>query len=1178
MKIKSVAVFIIALILILCSLPIGVFATTETVYYVSVSGDDGNSGLSPNEPLKTISAVNRLSLKTGTKVLFKRGDIWRGETLYCNSGVYYGAYGEGVNPAFYGSNENYARADYWTLTDTPNVYVSTFTLNSDIGSIVFDNDSWVGNRYMYTTNPTDLWQNGMFFIYDDNTDDGKDIYRIYIFNSTGNPGVVYNEMEFIHASALIKGNYTNGDVANNITVEDITLKYGNFGYSVHGNQKNVTLKGLDISYIGGRWLNEDKIRGGNAIEFYGSSENILVENCAIKHVYDTGFTCQQWGGKNHYYKDITLRNCDISYCHMGVELWFNPYNSWLDFCTIDNVNITGNKFSYSGYGFGSFDRYISNEAAYSVFITSLTYKNYNSLDINISNNVFYAPKDNIFYLEYNGYTPEFSNNTYVLTESSTIGYVGKTLDKTSASELNQMFFEPDATIGQCYTYTNSFDRNIYNTLNNSDFEEAFAEDNWYGDSEISFSEDRIYGERSLSLSGNSVVSCVDAYSDAPYSLGFWYKGNAEVSVSNGVGNELISVRLSGSDWKYYGLFFNTPRNCEKLYITLSGSSLFDRMMLTPYSGYEKISFENGKILITEKKYQAGEKTEFIVLPQKGYELDGAPVLACSDGSLISSEYDENTRLCSFNAPDGNIMLTCYFKRDNYIRGENLISDGGFDKQMGETPWNVLDYWKSNLDVAPANYASNLNKTGDSCVTIQSYGGGAIQSFAVEEGCTYEICFLWAPCSDNGSTTQMKVTIGDFYEKVVSSSYKQYQRFTDTFTATITGNVNLRFNREWYAPNNVYIDDVAVCRITDKNPPKKYSISISEDVLNGKLTLGTNEALAGEKIIIKPVPNKNYSLVDGSIKVYTENGQIEVNKSEDGTYYFIMPETDVTISAEFEFQNASASGTVNILKDSECEAGFGQGWINSWDSHFVTVANQNCIKIAPWAGGIYQKIDVVEGATYELSFSWASDLSNGNETKMHVSVGDYYSTDTTGFDFMYFETVSTKSTAFTTFTTSFTADKTGNVTLKFGRHDCDYIVYIDNITLTTSYSLNLNDSKFFTDDDYIFGITEGTTAEEVINSFTYNNCEFRLNGGDTVKTDSIFTLYVSNVPVLTRSASVVGDCNSDGSVNVKDLVALKKYCADLESMSNAQLLATAINGCEKGGAQSLTELRKLLIEN
>ena len=69
------------------------------IYYVSNSGSDENDGKSPNTAWKSLDKVSSVEFAYGDGVLFKRGDLFRGE-VYTKSGVTYGAYGEGEKPIF----------------------------------------------------------------------------------------------------------------------------------------------------------------------------------------------------------------------------------------------------------------------------------------------------------------------------------------------------------------------------------------------------------------------------------------------------------------------------------------------------------------------------------------------------------------------------------------------------------------------------------------------------------------------------------------------------------------------------------------------------------------------------------------------------------------------------------------------------------------------------------------------------------------------------------------------------------------------------------------------------------------------------------------------------------------------------------------------------------------------
>ena len=98
----------------------------STVYYVSTSGNDANSGTSVNLPWRTLAKVNSFTPKAGDQILFNRGDEWIGTITVNASGtsgspIVYGAYGTGDKPKIYGSEV----ITGWTL-HSGNIYKASF--------------------------------------------------------------------------------------------------------------------------------------------------------------------------------------------------------------------------------------------------------------------------------------------------------------------------------------------------------------------------------------------------------------------------------------------------------------------------------------------------------------------------------------------------------------------------------------------------------------------------------------------------------------------------------------------------------------------------------------------------------------------------------------------------------------------------------------------------------------------------------------------------------------------------------------------------------------------------------------------------------------------------------------------------------------------------------------------
>ena len=82
--------------------------TAGTTYYISVTGNDLNSGTSPSDPWKTIDRANNMNYLPGDSILFECGGVWIGQFWLRGSGtegnpITVGSYGSGMRPIINGS-------------------------------------------------------------------------------------------------------------------------------------------------------------------------------------------------------------------------------------------------------------------------------------------------------------------------------------------------------------------------------------------------------------------------------------------------------------------------------------------------------------------------------------------------------------------------------------------------------------------------------------------------------------------------------------------------------------------------------------------------------------------------------------------------------------------------------------------------------------------------------------------------------------------------------------------------------------------------------------------------------------------------------------------------------------------------------------------------------------------
>jgi hypothetical protein len=344
------------------------FAAT---YYVdATTGSDNNSGLSPLCAWKSIEKVNHIHLVPGDTVLFRRGDVFRGN-LRAKSGseaarIVYSAYGNGKKPVFYGSIERNTSTD-WTKV-AKNVW-QTSGLDADIGNIIFDHEAAFGIKVPFVERLNKLGE----FWYDKQ---GKNL----LLYSAVNPSTFYYDIELAVTRDIIKEINT-----SYVTYENLDLRYGG-AHGIGGDgTHDIIIRSVDISYMGGGYLfGFDTTRYGNGVEFYNSAENNVVEQCTFSQIYDAAMTSQ--GDKPHHtVRRLYFINNIVSKCEQSFELWIRGEGSVMTDIYFDN-----NTCMNAGYGITHAQRPDVNGAhlLFWGFGNGTVVKN-----IFIRNNIFYNARD-----------------------------------------------------------------------------------------------------------------------------------------------------------------------------------------------------------------------------------------------------------------------------------------------------------------------------------------------------------------------------------------------------------------------------------------------------------------------------------------------------------------------------------------------------------------------------------------------------------------------------------------------------------------------------------------------------------------------------------------------------------------------------------------------------------------
>lgn len=404
-----------------------------TIYYVSAEGDDANDGLSPENPLRTLAKINALKLRPSDGVVFRRGDLWRGQ-LITQKGVTYSAYGEGEKPRLYGSPCDAAVEGRWLATETPNVYMYDMELPDDIGTLVFNHGEANAIKILkvyhtdgtttnvYTGEPfaggCDLKRDLDFF------HDYRDEKRLYLCSTEGNPAERFASIEMNVRGCVV-------DAVDNVHIDNLCIKYGGSHGIGSGTTKGLTVTNCEIGWIGGSMLLPAPPEGGrdarfgNGIEVYGGCDHFEVRNCYIYQVYDAGITNQNQedvSDLSRTMRNVTYADNLIERCEMSIEYYLGAQNKPTE-SRMENILFEGNILRLAGYGWGNQHP----EPAWGAHLKSW-WMHYNKAEnFIIRNNIFDRSDANLINVVAGdaAWLPQMENNTYIQYLGADGGRIGQ---------------------------------------------------------------------------------------------------------------------------------------------------------------------------------------------------------------------------------------------------------------------------------------------------------------------------------------------------------------------------------------------------------------------------------------------------------------------------------------------------------------------------------------------------------------------------------------------------------------------------------------------------------------------------------------------------------------------------------------------------------------------------------
>ncbi len=437
-------------------------AAKGKTYYVSNEGCDLNDGLTPETPWKTTEKVSVAELQRGDFVLFRRGDIFRGQ-IKAAEGVTYSAYGNGKKPCIYGWKEDLACPELWECVDsTHNIWKYTDKIY-DCGSLVFNDGekhslkhipSFIGGKYVCREDESrefsmqnELSNLDIYWHTDELTTyspvKGEDfpipaltyeynpLGELFLRCDQGNPGKLFDSIEAI---PKLCGVHTCG--LPDITISNLTFKYiGIHGVAAGGKSvKNLRVEYCDFGWIGGCIQNYFGLdpnypqggrgtvtRYGNGVEIYGGCDGYVVSNCYFYEIYDAGATHQvTTNGQKYVMENIVYENNVFDKCVYGIEYFLDMTEGDTE-SYMKNVRIKNNIFLNGGYGWGQ-QRHNKHTPA---LIKGWSYVNA-AKDFEINDNLFYRSAYRMLHLvaERAEYCPKMQGNIYIQNLGGMLGQYG----------------------------------------------------------------------------------------------------------------------------------------------------------------------------------------------------------------------------------------------------------------------------------------------------------------------------------------------------------------------------------------------------------------------------------------------------------------------------------------------------------------------------------------------------------------------------------------------------------------------------------------------------------------------------------------------------------------------------------------------------------------------------------
>lgn len=381
---------------------------TGTAYYISEKGADFNSGLTPENPIKTIKQLNRINLQKGDAVFFERGYTYRtpNEAIIVKPFVTYSAYGNGKKPVLTRARENSSKKEYWKLyhggKNGEKIWQYTKEIGDVAGIILDDKDfakriyelptkkGWLSlnlekkephkgdrakddatanveiqslNKYKsieetLTTDKSYVSRiNIQEFKYPINVLNEKETGKLYLRYDKGNPAEYHNDIEIISIQNNEKrdlgGRILDSTEATDYVIDNLSFKY--YSTSIMSGDiiknNNVIIQNSTIEWGGNSLFKIKSDEPTNNYFLIGDGIYLIGRNTTFKNNYisnsGNSFVLEDFEGPKTKMGTFTIEENIVENCGQGFRLGLEKRKRTNSF---DKISIKNNIILNSGTG------------------------------------------------------------------------------------------------------------------------------------------------------------------------------------------------------------------------------------------------------------------------------------------------------------------------------------------------------------------------------------------------------------------------------------------------------------------------------------------------------------------------------------------------------------------------------------------------------------------------------------------------------------------------------------------------------------------------------------------------------------------------------------------------------------------------------------------------------------